>query len=107
MTTEEFDDFYSNIKITKCLTINSRYHCLITDCDIDSIEWIINDAVKTSRSKHLNVLVRDLENDEHSILAHCILTNNTDLVNNQKYSIALSIDDHLINTTLLTYGVAD
>ena len=106
MTIEEFDNFYSSIKNSKVLNINSRYACLITDDDIDSIDWIVNDAAKASRSKQLNVYVYDIATDTKT-KAQCILTNNSDLVDNQKYSIALFIDNRLINSTLITYGVAD
>lgn len=106
MTIEEFDNFYSNIKNSKVLNINSRYACLITDDDIDSIDWIVNDAAKASRSKHLNVYVHDIATDT-KVKAQCILTNNNDLVDNQKYSIALFIDNKLVNSTLITYGVAE
>ena len=79
MTIEEFDNFYSSIKNSKVLNINSRYACLITDDDIDSIDWIVNDAAKASRSKQLNVYVYDIATDTKT-KAQCILTNNSDLV---------------------------
>ena len=52
----------------------------------------------------IDLFYNELEKNKDKIK---IALNYNDLVDNQKYSIALFIDNKLVNSTLITYGVAE